>query len=130
MARFGVVETSTSRILFRDGKRIAADTPVMRAYYARVFRGFHGRVLVAGYGLGTALEMIRAMPEVSSAVCVEIDPDLVREGVVLGDIWDHSGSYDCAFFDIWSEPWDKQEEARKLESRGLAKHQISLPLTY
>jgi hypothetical protein len=136
MAGLAVKETPVSRFLYRDGEFVASDTPLMRSYYERVLSSFHGRVLCTGLGLGVAPGYLASLPAVESVEVWELDPEIAKMfggpfDVRVCNAWDQAAAiFDCAFHDIWSVPWSAQYEARKMESRGLALVQVSLPLTF
>ncbi len=106
--------------LLRSGVRLMSDIPMEQKQHNEALRGFKGRVLVGGLGIGYALAVLFKKPSVKEVVCIEIAQEVidmvkphvnVPKGktltVIQSDLlqWvkDYEGSkFDHAFYDIWS----------------------------
>lgn len=93
---------------------VMSDTPMERRSNLEVVRRAHGRVLIAGLGLGMILGPILRKSEVESVTVVEVSRDVVnliaprwadpKLTVIGGDIWEYSprlGELNTVYFDIW-----------------------------
>lgn len=105
--------------LLIDGGRMMSDWPIEQRQHDRELKGFRGRVLVGGLGLGYAATRLLARRSVTSVTVIEINPgvvELVRphltdpDGkltVIEADLFEwlkwHDGElFDRAFYDVWS----------------------------
>lgn len=112
------VSEGTYAQLFVGGRLMMSDTQMERNSNYEVVRRAHGRVLVAGLGLGVILIPILRKPEVDVVVVVEKSQDVVdlvlphiddeKLCVYVEDIhgWvppDESWKFDIIYFDIWPD---------------------------
>lgn len=103
-----------------DGQVVMSDTRMEKHTNSRVINQSHGRVLVAGLGLGMVIQDMFARRfhrwgPVEHLTVVERDPDVIAlvapkhesptVTVVQGDIdtWrpETGAKFDCIYFDIW-----------------------------
>lgn len=96
----------------------------------------HGKVLIAGLGLGMVLTTIVPKPEVERVVVVEISQDVInlvephirnylgklsqKLEIVKSDIYEYvpTGKFNTIFFDIWGNySGDTYEDTKKLHRR-------------
>jgi hypothetical protein len=103
--------------LYVGGKLQMSDTRLEHSSNFNVVWKAHGRVLIAGLGLGMILHPILAKPEVTEVVVVEKSADVVslieptvkhpKLKVVVGDIFtwrpEKGEKFNCIYFDIWPE---------------------------
>lgn len=102
-----------------EGERVwRTDTPDEVADLREVVQAAHGKVLIAGLGLGSSVGLVLANPEVEQLIVIEryqevIDlvgptylPDprltiLAKDPMTMR--WPHGVKFDTVFFDIWPD---------------------------
>jgi len=108
-----------------------SDTSMERNSNYEVVRKAHGRVLIAGLGLGMILHPIAAKPEVTEVVVIEkyadvavlVQPTLpAKVKVIVADIFDWKPAkgekFNTVYFDIWPNiSEDNLEDMAKLHRR-------------
>jgi hypothetical protein len=103
--------------LTQNGRRWMTDWPIEQAQHQAALKGFCGRVLIGGLGLGVATTMLARRAAVTHLTVVEIAQpviDLVwphlgrrvhrKAEVICADLHAHLAEprrFDCAFYDIW-----------------------------
>jgi len=120
--------------IFQD--TVMSDTPAERRSNVEVWRQSHGRVLIAGLGLGMIVHPIAKKSEVKSITIVENNADVIKlvastlpkkkVTVIHGDIYDWRPAkgerFNTIYFDIWgSVSTDVLEDMAKLH-RSFAHH--------
>jgi hypothetical protein len=109
------------RLVHAKRGTVMSNTPMEVRTHRGAVQAAHGRVLIAGLGMGMVLEAILAKPDVQSVVVVEIDPDVIalvgphfdqhlatgRLQIVQADIFawkpDTGDSFNFWWFDIWND---------------------------
>jgi spermidine synthase len=114
------VETGRYTRLFVRGNVMMSDTRFERFSNREVVRRAHGRMLVAGLGIGLVLVAAFAKPNVEHITVIEKYPDVVdlvapsllarfgdRLRVITADIFewrpDRGQLFNVVYFDIWSQ---------------------------
>jgi hypothetical protein len=111
------VPAGTYRRLMRDGKTVMSDTPDELQDLWEFKRRAKGKVLINGLGLGCAVRMALAKPEVTHVAVIEIDQEVIdlvgpslnggdRLQICCGDAltW---RSFPGACWDVvWHDIWD------------------------
>ena len=127
------IQPGTYAQLWVNGKLMMSDTRYERISNLEVVRQAHGKVLIAGLGLGMILKPILAKPSVTSVWVMEKEDD------VIGLIWPHvehpkldvrkadiftwnppksDGPWNCIYFDIWPDhTTDNLPEMAKLHQK-------------
>ncbi len=115
-ARFDGVDPGNYVRLMVNGNLLMSDTHMERMTNLEVVRKAHGKVLIAGLGIGMILWPILAKKEVESVTVVEKNADvhtLMKDSlpksdrlqIVSGDIFTWKPSvgtkYNVIYFDIW-----------------------------
>jgi hypothetical protein len=99
------------------GRLVMSDTPMERRTNRSVVDHAHGRVLIAGLGLGMILPPILGKPEVESVIVVERSADVValigphfaspKLTLVVANVFDwkpaRTDRFNCIYFDIWPD---------------------------
>lgn len=114
MIREGIPEGRYVR-LTKGSECVMSDTPMKKRSNLKVCRKAHGRVLVAGLGIGMILLVMQENPNVDEIVVVEkyqevidmVQPQLslnYKVKVIRGDIFDFEpeGKFNTIYLDIWS----------------------------
>ena len=103
--------------LYVGAMLMMSDTDMEHRTNWEVARRAHGRVLIAGLGIGLILTAILDKPEVTSVTVVEKHADVIalvgpyyehpKLTIVCGDIFDwkpvKGTQYDVIYFDIWPD---------------------------
>lgn len=97
-----------------NGEIMMSDTAMERRTNEDFIRAAHGRVLIAGLGIGMVLENILDKPEVTGVIVVEKYADVIalvrpkfkhpKLTVICKDIHQYNPPdrmFDCIYFDIW-----------------------------
>jgi hypothetical protein len=114
--RLAVTEGRYARLTIQD-KVWMSDTRMERTSNQAVVLHAHGRVLIAGLGLGMLLQPILANPAVTEVVVIERDPDVIalvaphfpdpKLKVIQGDIFQwrpaKGATFNTLYFDIWPD---------------------------
>jgi len=119
--------------LLVNGGLMMSDTPYERSTNWEVKRHAHGRVLIAGLGIGMVLKPILDNPDVEYVKVIEKYQDVIdlvapyynseKLEVVCADIYDwkpeKGEKYNVVYFDIWPDICtDNLEGIAKLHQRG------------
>jgi len=119
--------------LLINNQLMFTDTGGERASNSNIVYEAHGKVLIAGLGLGMVLTAIVPKPEVEKVVAVEISPDVInlvekhirdylgefspKLEIVCSDIYNYAPAekFNTIFFDIWGNySGDTYEDTKKL----------------
>jgi hypothetical protein len=129
------ITPGTYTSMTRHGTMVMSDTPAEKRDHLEFLREAHGRVLIAGLGLGWVLEVLQWKEEVTHITVVEISPDVIKlvgehykrklgdrltisEGGIFEWKTARGEKWDCAWFDIWDNICgDNAEEMSKLKRK-------------
>lgn len=117
-SRRGWIEAGTYTRLMRDDVVVMSDVPDEREDHSGFVRRAHGRVLIAGLGLGMVLAALLRKPLVTDILVIEKDQNVIdlvgphygddpRLRIVRADIFEalplirREPIFDFAWFDIW-----------------------------
>ena len=115
-----------------DGELVMSDTRMEKNTNSEFVHAAHGRVLIAGLGLGLILKNILMKDSVKEIIIIEKCQDVIdlvgskfrdpRIKIIHADIFNYQPSKDQKFnviyFDIWSQiTQDNLEEIKKLHNR-------------
>jgi hypothetical protein len=133
MRREHLLREGTYCQLFVNGQLVMSDTPYERSTNGEIRNKAHGRVLIAGLGVGLILKPILENPEVEYVKVVEKHQDVIdlvaphythdKLEVVCADIFhwkpEKGEKYNVIYFDIWPNICtDSLEDIAKLHQRG------------
>ena len=112
--RLGIPEGSYVR-LTRGYECIMSETPMEKRSNLKFVNKAHGRVLVAGLGIGMILLAIQDKPEVEEIIVVEMSQEVIdlvqpqlplnnKVKIVHEDIFEYipEGKFNTIYFDIWA----------------------------
>lgn len=137
---YQVVHPGTYTKLTYDNKRfIMSDTPAeIRDHHSFIYES-HGKVLIAGLGIGMVLNAVASKEKVEKVTVVEVSQDIIdlvwshykkkfgdKIELIQDDIleWKPPKGYnlwDCAWFDIWDNICQDNWEEYKLLMRRYAR---------
>lgn len=107
-----------------------SQTPFERQNNQIILDNAHGRVLIAGLGIGLILLPIQMKPEVTSVLVVEkyqevidlivpkIPIDPLKVTVVRGDIFNYLPLPQVFFDTIWVDIWTTAEEVNQIQAQN------------
>jgi len=128
--------------LLENGGRWTSDLPIEQFQQWNAIKGFKGKVLVGGLGLGVVVQMLMKKRGVKQVDVVEksktvidlVGPyvgDRKRTWFIEEDLFEFLRAqtrkddfYDCGFFDIWSDDSEGTFYNVVLPLRQLAKHRV------
>jgi spermidine synthase len=107
----------TYAVLRVNGRTLMSDTNIERRSNYEVVRRSHGKVLVAGLGIGMILHPILRKPEVESVIVIEKNRDVIslvgksvthsKLSIVNADIFEwrpnKGQKFNTIYFDIWPD---------------------------
>lgn len=122
--------------LIINNQLMFTDTGGERYSNYEIVQNSHGKVLIAGLGLGMVLAAIVPKPEVKKVVVIEISQDVInlvephirnylgkfspKLEIVCSDIYDYvpTEKFNTIFFDIWGDySGDTYEDTKKLHRK-------------
>lgn len=127
--------------MWGSGEVVMSDTPMERESNRQVIEHAHGKVLIAGLGLGMVVLPLFSKKEATSILVVEKEQDVInlvlkhlkkldkrnKLTVVLGDIktYETTEKFDTIYFDIWegisAQIWEDYKELKARFARNRAK---------
>jgi hypothetical protein len=113
-----------------DGQIVMSDTKMERDSNHRIGSQSHGKVLIAGLGIGMVLTAVLKRKEVKSVIVIEKNADVIdlvsphfkhrKLSIFNADIfeWKPTQKFDTIYFDIWPDiNTDNLDDIAKLHRR-------------
>lgn len=113
-----------------NGELMMSDTRMERLSNSKFISSAHGRILIAGLGIGLVLRNIfdnpKKISDIEEVIVVEKEKDLIdivgpkfsnpKLEIVHADIWNYvpEGKFDVIYFDIWQDICEDNLDDMKL----------------